>query len=237
PLVSPAPPASATSAPAASAARACLVDGPSRSSVPLARIDSSHASRSRARFPASTSPPPATTSRASSTACSVSSVTDPAGSPAASGCPGGPGGNPPTSAPYRATTSVRGSDWAGMPSASPIASPYSAPSARDLISCITNSLPAVIPALTGPVAPAHADDHGDMAVGGQNKSETSRIGPAFMITDTFPPPKVSVIMEVAPAEQSYRHDHDSGLGVISAGPKRPPPLRQPGWPTSQTGLL
>ena len=91
PLVTPCRPAAATSAPAASAARACLVDGPSRSSDPRARIDSSQASRSRASAVASTSPRPATTSRASSTACSVSSVTDPAGSPAASGCPSGPG--------------------------------------------------------------------------------------------------------------------------------------------------
>ena len=67
------------------AARACRVDGPSRSSDPRARIDFSQANRSRARSAASTSPSPATTSRASNTACSVSSVTDPAGSPAASG--------------------------------------------------------------------------------------------------------------------------------------------------------
>src|SRR5262249_11095268 len=102
------------------------------------------------------------------------------------------------------TTSVRGSDWAGMPSASPIASPYSAPSARDLISCITNSLPAVIPALTGPVAPAHADDHGDMAVG----AEQIRIQPHR--------PRFHDHGRIS-ATKSVR-DHGSGAGgtVISA---------------------
>jgi len=99
PLVSPNRPASAGPAPAASAARACRVDGPSRSSEPRARIDCSQANRSRARSPASTSPSPATTSRASNTACSVSSVTDPAGRPAASGWPAGPAQNSLTSGP------------------------------------------------------------------------------------------------------------------------------------------
>src|SRR5215472_1467985 len=150
PFVTPRLPASAMSVPPASAARACLVDGPSRSSEPRARIDSSQASRPRASAAASTCPPPATTSRASSTACSVSSVTDPAGSPAASGCPSAPGWNPLITAPYLATISARGSDWVGMPRASPSASPYSAPSARDRFSCITQRPPT--PGSLAPVA-------------------------------------------------------------------------------------
>src|SRR5262249_34494048 len=34
--------------------------------------------------------------------------------------------------------------------------------------------------------PTRLHDHGDLAYGGQNKSESSRIGLASMITDTFP---------------------------------------------------
>ena len=70
---------------AAIAARACRVDGPSRSSEPRARFESSQASSCLASSAGSGAPPLLTIRRASSTACSVSSVTLPAGRPAASG--------------------------------------------------------------------------------------------------------------------------------------------------------
>ncbi len=123
PLVTPKRPASPASAPASSAARARFVDGPSRSSEPRARIDSSQASSRRASSAASSTPLPSMIRFASSTACSVSSVTLPAGSPAAIGWSGGPGWNSASRPPYLATICARGSDWVGMPSASPTASP------------------------------------------------------------------------------------------------------------------
>jgi len=70
-------------APPSNAPIAALVDGPSRSSEPRARIDSSQASSRLANSVASTRPSRSMISLASSTACSVSSVTAPAGIPAA----------------------------------------------------------------------------------------------------------------------------------------------------------
>ena len=58
-------------------------------------------------------------------------------------------------------------------------------------------------------------------LGWQNKSETGRIGLAFMITDTFLriEPKVSVTMEVALVERPDRHDHELGrAGTAGGGP-------------------
>ena len=140
PLVVPDLPASSMLAPAATAPRACRVDGPSRSSEPRARIEASQATSSLASSAGSGVPPLLITRRASSTACSVSSVTVPAGSPAASGWPGGPGSKPFSRLPYRATMSARERDCVGMPSASPIASPYSAPSARERAPLPTSSM-------------------------------------------------------------------------------------------------
>jgi hypothetical protein len=85
PLLVPSLPASVTLAPAASALTARLVDGPSRSSDPRARMEASQAISRRASSAGSARPSRSISSRASSTACSVSSVTEPAAFPAASG--------------------------------------------------------------------------------------------------------------------------------------------------------
>ncbi len=99
PLVTPDRPAWPMSAPPSSALIARFVDGPSRSSDPRARIDCSQPSSLRANSAASTLPPQSITSPASRTACSVSSVTVPAGLPAAIGWPGGAGSKAVSSGP------------------------------------------------------------------------------------------------------------------------------------------
>ena len=82
---------------------------------------------------------PDSSRRPSRTACSVSSVTAPAGMPAAIGCPGGAGSKPVSSGPQRSATCGRDSSWVGMPSASPIARPYSAPLARSRCACVEDN--------------------------------------------------------------------------------------------------
>src|SRR5690349_3905411 len=130
PLVVPKAPASSGGVPARMAATARLVEGPSRSREPRSAMSRSQSMSAAASSSGSSVPWPLTRSLASRTACSVSSVTDPAGMPLAMGCPGGAGSKPGRSGPQRCTISARDSICVGMPSASPIASPYSAPRAR-----------------------------------------------------------------------------------------------------------
>ena len=130
PLVAPEAPASSGGTPASTAATARLVEGPSRSSEPRAAMSRSQLTRACASSRVPTAPCPLTSSLPSRTACSVSSVTVPAGRPAAIGWPGGAGSKPTRSVPQRATIWGRESICVGMPSASPMAKPYSAPRAR-----------------------------------------------------------------------------------------------------------
>ena len=89
PFVVPAPPTVSGSSPARTRSRAAFVEGPSRSSDPRSIIESSQASSAWANSPASRAtrpedvPRPRTRRDAISSACSVSSVTDPAGIPGA----------------------------------------------------------------------------------------------------------------------------------------------------------
>ena len=89
PFVVPAPPTLSGSSPARTSSRAAFVEGPSRSSDPRSIIESSQASRAWANSPASRAmrpeeePRPRTRREATSSACSVSSVTEPAGIPGA----------------------------------------------------------------------------------------------------------------------------------------------------------
>ena len=85
PLVVPAAPASSGGTPARMAATARLVEGPSRSSEPRSAMARSHSVSAAASSRESIVPRPLTRSLASRTACSVSSVTAPAGMPAAMG--------------------------------------------------------------------------------------------------------------------------------------------------------
>ena len=89
PFVVPAPPTVSGSSPARTRSRAAFVEGPSRSSEPRSIIESSQASRAWANSPASRAtrpeeePRPRIKREAIKRACSVSSVTDPAGIPGA----------------------------------------------------------------------------------------------------------------------------------------------------------
>src|SRR5690242_18847840 len=130
PLVVPVAPASSGGTPARMAATARLVEGPSRSCEPRSAMARSHSVSAAASLCGSIVPRPSIRSLASRTACSVSSVTAPAGMPPAMGWPGGAGSKPGRSGPQRRTISARESICVGMPSASPMASPYSAPRAR-----------------------------------------------------------------------------------------------------------
>ena len=85
PLVVPTAPASSGGTPARMAATARLVEGPSRSSEPRSAMARSHSVSAAARSCGSILPRPLTRSLASKTACSVSSVTVPAGMPPAMG--------------------------------------------------------------------------------------------------------------------------------------------------------
>jgi hypothetical protein len=114
-----------------------LVDGPSRSSEPLAAIARSHRINARANTAGSTCPPPSMSSCARRSTCSVSSVTAPAGRPAAiSWC--GPAGSRPRIGPYSALMAARLIAWVGMPRASPIARPRRAPYARSSICLLSD---------------------------------------------------------------------------------------------------
>src|SRR5437764_2280381 len=130
PLVAPVAPASSGGTPARMAATARLVEGPSRSCEPRSAMARSHSVSAAASLCGSIVPRPSIRSLASRTACSVSSVTAPAGMPPAMGWPGGAGSKPGRSGPQRRTISARESICVGMPSASPMASPYSTPRAR-----------------------------------------------------------------------------------------------------------
>ena len=85
PFVVPCRPDSEAGTPARMAATAAFVDGPSRSSEPRSRIRCSQTTRRSANSAGSRWPSPSMSASATSTACSVSSVIDPAGSPAAIG--------------------------------------------------------------------------------------------------------------------------------------------------------
>jgi hypothetical protein len=93
PLVAPLRPTCSIGTPAATAATAAFVDGPSKSSEPRLRMSCSQESRSAASWYGSMRPLPATSSLPTNSACSVSSVTEPAGMFGAIGWSGGPGWN------------------------------------------------------------------------------------------------------------------------------------------------
>ena len=133
PLVVPEAPAFSGGVPARTAATARLVEGPRRSSEPRSAMSRSQLTRASASSRGSIVPCPPTRSLPSRTACSVSSVTAPAGRPAAIGWPGGAGSKPVRSPPQRSAISGRDSICVGMPSASPMASPYRAPRAREVV--------------------------------------------------------------------------------------------------------
>ena len=86
PLVVPSLPVQCGSAPARTRSRASLVEGPSRSRDPRARISSSQRRRASASWWGSMRPPPSMRRPARMRACSVSSVTVPAGAEGAMGC-------------------------------------------------------------------------------------------------------------------------------------------------------
>ena len=99
PLVVPKRPVISGDTPSCNACSADFVDGPSRSSDPLAFIAASHAIRSSAYRWTSMSPSSAIRRLASSTACSVSSVMLPARMPGAIGCQSTASRNPVTGPP------------------------------------------------------------------------------------------------------------------------------------------
>ena len=130
PFVSPPRPACSGGVPARTAATARLVEGPSSPWRPRAAMSRSQSTRAVAHSTGSISPAPRTRMRPSRTACSVSSVTVPAGRPAAMGLSGGAGSNPVSRGPHRSMTCCRVKPSVGMPRASPIARPCKAPRAR-----------------------------------------------------------------------------------------------------------
>ena len=89
PFVVPSPPTVSGSSPARTRSSAAFVEGPSRSSEPRSIIESSQASRAWANSTAlratrpEEEPRPRIKRDATNSACSVSSVTDPAGIPGA----------------------------------------------------------------------------------------------------------------------------------------------------------
>ena len=135
PFVVPSPPTVSGSSPARTRSRAALVEGPSRSSDPRRIIESSQASRAweNSTAPRATRPEedprPRTRRDAISRACSVSSVTDPAGIPGAYGWEASPSTRP-VMRPYTARICAGDIACVGMPSASPSARPARAPYAR-----------------------------------------------------------------------------------------------------------
>ena len=144
PFVVPARPASSAGTPSSTAATAARVDGPSRSSEPRARMSSSHEARRRAKSSASMTPAPSMIAPASRSACSVSSVTDPAGMPAAIGWSAAASRNP-SMVPKRSAIAARDISCVGIPRASPMARPCRAASARSRRSspaALTSATPA-----------------------------------------------------------------------------------------------
>ena len=136
PFVVPKPPTVSGSSPARTRSSAAFVEGPSRSSDPRSIMESSQDSSAWEKSPASSAtrpeeePPPRTRRDAISSACSVSSVTEPAGIPGAYGWESSPSTSPVTR-PYTARICSGDIACVGIPNASPNASPANAPYARD----------------------------------------------------------------------------------------------------------
>ncbi len=129
PFVVPRRPARSGWTPLWIAAIAAFVEGPSRSSDPLASMTASQSASARANRCGSIRPAPSISRSATIRACSVSSVMDPAAMLGAIGCSAVEASSAST-CPYSSWMRRRGIDWVGMPSASPSARPVRLARAR-----------------------------------------------------------------------------------------------------------